>query len=832
MNVSHTQRRLTLEGRMEMKPLLTITVVLLAAASGADERCLPDYWEQSRYLVTGPTTGGAESALLNPALWALLPGPEAAFQWSDVHASAGSHRMWSLAIGLPYLGFGAQRWTATGADAEEFEATDYQLALGVGDRSDAFGVSYGWSKGDMDYWQRPKLLTLGTAWRPSQWLSLGTATTFALGETDRRLVADLGLRVPGTDRVTLFAEGVLHDDESLRSVGWAAGALVEPVDGLRVSGRLVHPNSRDGARTGTTFQLGFGLSLGDLAGWVQPHYDDQDELAYTSYGVRAGYGQPSAPRSLIERDGSYLKLGLKGRLRYRPCRWFCKDEHHFLDIVRQVREAHDDPRVAGVVMNISGLEGSWEMFWELRDELEHLQDGGKTAIIFMDDGGMKEYYLASVADRLVLDPEAVLLLPGVRFGRTYVKGALEKLGLGFREFRFFRYKTAAEAFSRTDLSDGDKEQLGALVEDWYAEIRDGVCEARPLSPARYDSLIDNVAAFTAEKAVSYGLADTLARWGEVKGVVKALEGKGKHLVGGSWLRETRPVRDTWGRRPTVAIVYALGPCAMDDGIAARSLVKTIRNAREDKAVKAVVFRADSPGGEVIPSDMVKEELAKTAKEKPVLVSQGQVAGSGGYWISLGGQRIVTSPFSITGSIGAVGGWVWNDGIGDKLGLTADLVKLGRSADLGFGITLPVLGVRIPDRDLDESEQARAKDLIMEVYDRFVQKVADVRGISPDEVRAVAQGRVWSGRDALEKRLVDDIGGLLATVDLAKEAAGIPADEAVELREMPPRPLFDFGFGRSPIGTSSDARVDYLRAIAARQPNPVLMTPPEFLPPEE
>ncbi len=229
-----------------MRHGLTLLMVLAATVGVAEDRPMPGYWEQSRYLVMAPTTGGAESALLNPALWALLPGPEAAFQWSDIHASAGSHRMWSLAIGAPYIGFGAQRWTGIGDDEGDVEVTDYQLAMGAGDGSNALGISYGWSKGDTDYWQRPKLLTLGTAWRPLQWLSLGTATTFALGESDRRLVADLGPRVPGTDRLTVFAEGALHDDEDLGDAGWAAGALVEPIDGFRVSGRLVHPNARAG----------------------------------------------------------------------------------------------------------------------------------------------------------------------------------------------------------------------------------------------------------------------------------------------------------------------------------------------------------------------------------------------------------------------------------------------------------------------------------------------------------------------------------------------------------------------------------------------------------
>ena len=227
---------------------------------------------------------------------------------------------------------------------------------------------------------------------------------------------------------------------------------------------------------------------------------------------------------------------------------------------------------------------------------------------------------------------------------------------------------------------------------------------------------------------------------------------------------------------------------MDSGINGRRTSAWLRKLATDPDVKAVVLRADSPGGDPLPSDLVAEAV-RLLKEagKPVVVSQGDVAASGGYWISMDGSRILTTPVTITGSIGVISGWLWDDGLSTKVGVTAESVQRGRHADLYSEIGLPMLG-GVPRRPMNEEELARTERVIRDMYGQFVQAVARGRGLDPAVVDSVAQGRVWMGDDAIARGLCDQVGGLSDAIAEARRLAGIPDGRDVELVEYPPRPL--------------------------------------------
>jgi protease-4 len=235
-------------------------------------------------------------------------------------------------------------------------------------------------------------------------------------------------------------------------------------------------------------------------------------------------------------------------------------------------------------------------------------------------------------------------------------------------------------------------------------------------------------------------------------------------------------------------VFLVGECAMDSGINGRRAAAWLRRLINDPSVKAVVLRADSPGGDPLPSDLVADAV-RALKEagKFVVVSQGDVAASGGYWISMDGSRILTTPVTITGSIGVISGWLWDDGLSTKAGVTAESVQRGRHADLYSEIGLPFLG-GVPRRPMNEEELARTELVIRGMYDQFVQAVARGRGLDPAAVDSVAQGRVWMGGDAIARGLCDQMGGLSDAIAEARRLAGIPADREVTLVEYPPRPL--------------------------------------------
>ncbi len=266
---------------------------------------------------------------------------------------------------------------------------------------------------------------------------------------------------------------------------------------------------------------------------------------------------------------------------------------------------------------------------------------------------------------------------------------------------------------------------------------------------------------------------------------------------------------------------------MDTGIKARSLVKDIERATKDKSIKAVVFRVDSPGGDALASDIVAEALKKCRKKKPVIVSQGLVAGSGGYWLSMYGDTIVSAPFTITGSIGVIGAWIYNISLKEKLGLSTDKVQVGKHADIEFGAVIPLLGVSIPDRNLTQEERARMEQSIKTLYQDFVARVAEGRHKASEEIEAVAQGRVWSGIDAKEIGLIDVIGGIEKAIEIAKEKAGIPRNQEVVIVELP-RPELVNPALFTPKLIHTDAKSNYLKYYFQNIGKPMLLLPYDYL----
>jgi protease-4 len=318
----------------------------------------------------------------------------------------------------------------------------------------------------------------------------------------------------------------------------------------------------------------------------------------------------------------------------------------------------------------------------------------------------------------------------------------------------------------------------------------------------------------------------------VKELVKLETGIDNSFISSRTLaRFNEPYDNRWSEPPHIAVIYALGVCAMDKGINARTLVKDVEAAVADSRIKAIVLRVDSPGGDPVASDYIAEAMKKAKGKKPIIVSQGFVAASGGYWLSMYADTIVAAPSTITGSIGVIGGWIYNKGLKETLGMSTDFVKVGVHADLGFGMTLPLIGVRIPDRNLTTEERARAESAIRTHYKEFVEKVSLGRKKKFDDIEPIAQGRVWSGLDGKQNGLVDVIGGLETAINIAKERAGIPKDQEVTLVELPKKGLIDFSmfmpklFGIETKATT-DPTIELLKFRLQHNGEPLPMLPME------
>lgn len=794
------------------KYVCTASLFLLAQFSLAQP--LPSYYSRNTFLMSSPAAfGDGLVGFVNPANLAFLNKMETRFYWSTEGTDASSFNDWGYFSGVRGLSFGMSRQNIGGVHMK-----DYRISTGFGSRGFALGFGYGWSKGDFDALGRERLLTTGAIMRPSRYLSLGLLGNFSLESNAREGVAEIGVRPFGSPRLTLFADGALQKGERLEDAPWSAGAALQLASGVNLVGRSFK---------GEAFTLGLALNFGRSEIAAQSHFDANQNHAFNSYMLRLGSRQPSFTDALAQRNNRYLPLMLKGRVDYHKFIFGDENTHRFLEILQSIRAAAKDPRTGVIALNLSRAQLLPEHAWEIRAELQHARDSGKKIFVFIDNAEMTTYHLASVADKIFMDPEGTLMLEGYRLGRTYLKGTLEKLGLGFDEWRFFKYKSAMESLSRENMSEADREQYQNFVDDWYELVRGEVSRSRKFTEQTFDQLIDNDVFFLSEQALAKGLVDSLARWSALAETIQKSTGHGMRAISARALQEESASAMQWGERPRLAVVYALGECDLDSGIRARWLERVLLNLAKNRSVKAIVFRVDSPGGDGLASDLVAEALMKCKELKPVIVSQGQVAGSGGYWISMYGDQIIAGPNTITGSIGVIGGWVYDNGISGKLGMTSDVAKRGAHADLGFGVRLPLLGVQVPNRNLTAEEREQVAGIMHKFYDGFVAKVAKGRKLSVERVKEIAEGHFYSGVDGKMLGLVDEIGGLMTALALAQQRAGFDADDEVDVIEIPRnKGFFDLGALFSPLPTriSEDAVLRYLKLMSARpgQPLPMLL----------
>ena len=761
--------------------LILTAVIMLLTATGTFAQQFAGYHAR-HFFLAGPA-GAYQDGLLgfaNPATTVMLQRFNMRYYWSTQEDDNADIQNWGFFTAAPNLGFGMLREKIDGK-----KVTDYNLSLGFGSRSAAFGIGYTWQGGEKARFARERLWSLGWLFRPGRYISAGIVGNFSAESNAKEGVLDLGIRPLGNPRLTLFGDYALQKDQPWKDGTWSAGAALEVLPGINFSARYF-----DSERV--TAGLAVSLGSGRISG--QTHLDEDNEVAYNTYSVGFGEYTPSIFANRFSKRRYFLEMHLKGRVDYRKFRWFDDHTQRFWELLQQVNRARENAAVEVIALNLSAMSILPEHAWELREALQAVRAAGKKVVIFFDNAGMTAYHLASVADVVMMDPQGSLMLPGYTLNRTYLKGTLEKLGLGFDEWRFFKYKSAAEALSRDSMSTADREQRQAYVDDIYDLIRSEVSASRGINEATFDRLIDEGVYFMAQDALAESLVDTLCRWNALGDVIRSLTGGNKMRIRPEQLNEGADAYQNWGTPPQIAIVYGLGECAMDSGINARQLAKIFERLTKDRSVKAVVFRVDSPGGDGMASDVVAEALKKCAAEKPVVVSQGQVAGSGGYWISMYGSAIMAGPGTITGSIGVIGGWLYDKGFSDKLGMTSDHVSRGAHADLfGAGVRLPLFGVQIPARNLTEVERSRMEKFIREYYRDFVEKVAAGRNMSVDAVETLAQGRIYSGTDGKANGLVDEIGGLDAAVEKARQMAGIPAGEEYQVIEIQKyKGLFDPG----------------------------------------
>ncbi len=777
---------------------------------------------RNEFLMTSPgAMGFGLYGYANPAMLNYVTHPDITFAWSDNDMGLPDFSRWGVFVGLPNTGFAVHRFGMA-----DQAVTDYRLSTAFGNERIASGLSVGWSAGDTDFFGRETTLTFGNLFRPSQYLSIGLVGTFLTDFDDYEGMMDLAVRPFGNERLAVFGDYALRKDMDIGDGMWSAGVAVEALPGLRFTGRYFDYEA---------FTFGVQLSLGRIGFSAQGGFDDSFSHSHNTYAVRVG----AYDRNLIDerrRDPSnFVELDLSKPMRYQRYRLF-DNANSLRRTLDAIDAAAADPRVSGLVINASGMALNSAMLWEVRQQLQAFRETGKQVIVFTDNASMNQYHLISVADHIVLDPQGSVMLPGYMMGSVYLNDLLQKLGIGVDEWRYHEYKSGFEALASNRMSDEDREQRQLLVDNMYNLAKQDITASRGIEDEEYERLVNEVVFFTGADALEHDLVDRLGRWNGKDEIIEELTGQEADMMAMNMLRRYQlPRDDYWGRKPEIAVIYAQGPVDMDAGMRARSLAEDVKRARKDNNVKAIVFRVESPGGSPLASDVLAEQLLLAKEDKPVLISQGALAASGGYWLSMYGDTIVAAPNTITGSIGVIAGFFYDEGIKERVGYETDFVKQGDMAAMGFGVPVPLLGLPIMDQPFDDKEEELIRNMIGGTYETFVKEVAESRGMTFEETDAISRGRVWSGTDAKEIGLVDAIGGLQHTIDMALEAAGIGVDGDYEIVEYPEPGLFGFsGLASRLLGVENktsmeeDPAIKHIMWRARNQGKPMLILPMEYM----
>jgi protease-4 len=436
--------------------------------------------------------------------------------------------------------------------------------------------------------------------------------------------------------------------------------------------------------------------------------------------------------------------------------------------------------VSAVVLVPPATPGLWGTVQEIRDAVIDFKESGKPVVAHIEFGMGQAYYLATACDEIFMSPTSPLMLVGVASYELFFRGTLDKVGIEADMLAAGDYKTAINTYTESAFTPEHREVSEALSRDFYEQLVDGIAEGRQMTRPRVREVIDQ-GPFVAADAVSLGLVDDLLYEDELLARLSSDDETVK--VDFATYRRVEPQSLGLDTGPRIAVVYAEGTINFGSStidfpgsgqmVGSRTMTDAIREARDDPSIRAIVLRIDSPGGAATAADIIWRELSLAREQKPLVVSMAGVAASGGYYIAAPAHAIVAQPGTLTGSIGVFSGKLAAAGAFDKIGVGIEGVTHGEQAD----IFSPV------DRFSDTARVAMQAQ-VDDVYERFLQVVAEGRAMSRDEVHAVAQGRVWTGRQALARGLVDELGGLRRAVVLAQVRAGIDAEDEVTLVPYP------------------------------------------------
>lgn len=456
-----------------------------------------------------------------------------------------------------------------------------------------------------------------------------------------------------------------------------------------------------------------------------------------------------------------------------------KNNYGLNNILRSIKKAETDENIKGIYLDLTEIQGNFGALAtteEIRNALLQFKKSGKFIYSYSNLGySQKSYYLATAADKIYVNPESPLLLAGMSSSISFYKETLKKLGIQPEVVKVGKFKSAVEPFISTEMSEANRRQVQRYLDSSWGTIVKGISERRRISIDSIHTITDKFDIYTTKQFCDWGFFDGTFYEDEMLDFLKketGVEGKNKlNTIGLNDYRKA-PQAPTTVSKDKIAIVYAQGEIGLEQSNTAigPELAKTIHKVREDDKVKAIVLRVNSPGGSALTSEIIWREVEQATRTKPVIVSMGNVAASGGYYISCAADTIVADPTTLTGSIGIFGMFFSGENlIKDKMGIHTDVVKTNAHSDFGGSYPLPI---PISSRPLTAYERNVLQNYVNQGYETFLNRVMAGRGISRDSLDAIAQGRVWTGADALKIGLVDVLGGMDDAIKIAAAKAGL------------------------------------------------------------
>ena len=682
-------------------------------------------------------------------------------------------------IAAPNTGFSMEFANAT----EDINFTRYNLSAGHHLGSALYwGTSYSWINSDSEDYDDYKSISVGLMYR-RRFFSIG-----AIGRdlnrpkiNDQKLgkTYDFGFALrPGTWRTTLSVD--MRKLQDVSGLDFSYGVEIRPIRELMLRGTYNSDKSYD---------IRFGINLGNF-GIGSVNYFDENSTSDT--GVGYFHFTTAAITKPLSRKRVFLDLEMS-------------------QLERTLRIAKSDKDVAGVLIRLKGIKFGMGRLQEIRDAIIDFRKSGRIVVCYITYCSTGDYIVASACDAIYMHPSADVRLVGLKFELSFYRDVLDKLGIQAELDHFGEYKSASEAFTRTDMSEKHRENMNAILDDLYDQLTTDIATARGWTPETVKEKVDS-GPFTANQAIKSRIVDRLLYEDQLENAIKKLVKRDvTHLKLYEYLSSSLYPQDWSVPNPKIAVIEAKGMMLTGESfydlltgssvMGASTISRAIDHCRTDDSIKAVVLRIDSVGGLVVAADIIWHKLMRLTAKKPLIVSMGDVAASGGYYIAVPAETIVAEPGTLTGSIGVIGGKHSLKGLYEKIGIKKKIMTRGKNADFFSNFS-----------DFTPEQKENLRIQLKEVYDDFITKVAQGReNLTVPEVDEIARGRIWTGRQAKEIGLVDELGGLDKALAIAKQRMGLN-DKTVEIVKLPRVSWLSTLFGYSNL--ISTMKIPFLSNIIA------------------